>query len=523
MIRQLLKLFVTAQKIALISSLAATLCYGATDSTLRVLMLPDFVKTAGEGEIALERLKKICEIVGNSFTNKNSSNPFMPFSSTTCYNNTEKLVGQSVSSPWTIAVNVDQDEIVLRLIFDPAGADLAAIVSAAKSATEPWEEIRIKGGKYAAGLVSYLVDSLPFAYRITPDHISPDGKKIILTQEATSKEKSKLNRLPNTLVIYTLKYDQFDPVFRAHKLGVGIRTKNGISQNQWNYRGETLPKTMETAIWAHNAAGRKALQSKILPRIQKRVSHLARTAESQGGIDAFKQFNALAAAFTNNIAAGYTGIRYGVPLLRSDALSNKSAFIGVAAQFRSGILEGVKVFADIWPHVKATIKDTEAELGGKRILAGWSFRYNLELLNVPITAVSITPQLGIWNFALKVPVSDPSGEFRSQNFSIKNAPSLAVELAAELAKDWYLIQPFIAKSAGLRGSAEVSMLRVGADAVIAPKSWTVLGGHYSLLTFAFLESTDFPRSAAEKTSEDNTIQSIRYTQAYSGIGVAYSW
>lgn len=505
-----------------------------TELGIDVVFLPPTEEAAGQGASAEANLKRACSIINDAFVSRKSARWFMPFSTTNCRTASKLLSETESPARWRLTIDVNDATLIFKLILDPNAGTNDVKEKMDSENEDVWQELRINTGKYTIGLLNdeklmgsvatYLVDSLPYSFRFTYDDFSDNGNQILGPEMTEKSTQTKSIYYPEKIIVYTLIFDGTQRIFRPHVLGRATKSTDATrKQVTWNYTGEKIPEAKNVVLLGHNSTGRSRMQKKINGAIQKRIKFLIERANRNGGLTSFSGLESIASAVTNNFSAGYAGVRYGIPILKSDPLVSKASFIGVTSQFRAGPLSGFKLFVDIWPEVKANFYDVDSKFGGHRALVGWSFRMDLDDVSLPFDSLLLTPQLGAWNFRMVLPVEDELGVFSTIEFNIENAPSLAIELAVESSNSWYLVQPFVSRSIGAGTKKQVSMLRLGIDAAFAPPNWQLFSGKVSLLLFSFLESATFPRSTSSTLANHDEIQSVKYTQAFGGLGGAYSW
>lgn len=218
-------------------------------------------------------------------------------------------------------------------------------------------------------------------------------------------------------------------------------------------------------------------------------------------------------------ASGYLGLRYGPALLPGD-LIDQSKYFGALVEFRSGPLDGLRMYYDYWPEVKGTINGQSGTFGGKRAIVAYSFALKFDSW---VRKIDLTPKIGVWTFRSKAPIELEPGVYVSPEFEVKKAPSFDIEVGVETASSVHILRGWASRGASVlaRKGADITSTRVGMDLLLSPwgatKPVTV-----SLLSFYFFEAVDL-RKSQEVEGEQAELDQLSYSQAYAGAGLAVSW
>src|SRR5690606_10348275 len=136
------------------------------------------------------------------------------------------------------------------------------------------------------------------------------------------------------------------------------------------------------------------------------------------------------------IPGGFVGVRYGIPVGES-AVFKESTFFGAIAEVRSGVLDGLRLYVDIWPELSETYGVQNATFGGQRVLVGWAYDLNVDFI---ISHVSIVPTLGYWAYRADLPVEILNSEdYEIVSFDAQNTLSLGGVLAVDRVSPYYIL------------------------------------------------------------------------------------
>ena len=243
--------------------------------------------------------------------------------------------------------------------------------------------------------------------------------------------------------------------------------------------------------------------------------------------------SALGGLLSSTVSSAYVGLRYGLPVLAGSLFLDQATFFGTVAEFRSGLLDGLRLYVDHWPQIKEEVDGQSAEFGGTRIIIGWALK-----LEVPLTGFTfdLTPKVGVWTLITKLPLSledANTGEKTTQTveFNIKDSLSIGIETGLEYASELYLLRGWFAQDLGISLKAsqtsEVKTQRFGLDGLLAlPSEWLFGKGlNLSALGFGFLETVSVSKTVeeADLQASEVAIENLDFRQAYVGGGIAVSW
>ncbi len=223
----------------------------------------------------------------------------------------------------------------------------------------------------------------------------------------------------------------------------------------------------------------------------------------------------------------YVGLRYGLPLIKSDYLFESVPFFGVFGEFRSGLLDGLKVYYDM---VQDAAKDdgvSKSEYSFSRLTVGVSFDDHTDL--GVFNYFDVTPKLGVTTLRLSMEPSSVESEAPSYEFSQFRSPTIGIEVGAEKRHSYGLFRlwNFYSYSVGVLAidkKYSTRTVRLGMDALfdlidLGSISLGVLGfgvADYTSISSKVTES-------AEAVSQDAVITNLSTRNMIVGGGVTLKW
>lgn len=419
----------------------------------------------------------------------------------------------------------------LKLQAGEDSAELTLTTSTVKNPTSIVASIQFKhSGRllelleedaFASMLAAALIDQMPLQIRF-------DGKSRVKRHEITKGEQALLDTktftLPSAFYAFTGSVDDSGVIYPSVLGRIALKSRNageasylhesGGGNNTVVWRLETKAKKLPSAIYGISTGAR----SDNGALMQEQVSQLAaRLIEDINQNVLTKSAKVLGEAF----GGGFLGLRYGPALLEGD-LIDQSKYFGALVEFRSGWLDGLRIYYDYWPEVSGTINGQYGTFGGKRTILAYSLAIKFDSW---IRTIDVTPKAGLWSFRSKAPIELEPGVYVSPEFEVKKAPSFDLELGIETASSIHILRGWISRAATFlstgKNDAKITSSRVGMDLLLSP--WGATSPvTVSLLSFYFFEAVELNKSQKVE-GEDAELDQLNYSQAYAGGGLAISW
>jgi hypothetical protein len=361
------------------------------------------------------------------------------------------------------------------------------------------------------------------------------------------KRPSPSNDEASTLLLYTLDFDTVEkswiPTIQGTAVLEEITQDNATRtiRRQW-----TVTLDQPATVSSRQTAKRKRRPTFYFYReVRDRAPQLQALVEE---IDSTK--DSLATKFLKLGRSAYTGVRYAMPVSKGTSPINKSPLIGVFGEFRSGILNGLRINYDVIPSkttVSSLVSSEDEDLvitttqsyEWSRFQLGYAFGASLDL--PVINWVDITPRLGVTSLRYKeqglLSEEDPDFQDIGNDFTQSRAPTVGLELGIETRGNSYLVRywAFGNYSSGVLAidkKSSTRTVRVGLDLYrdvvdIGPLKFTLLG-------FGCYDSTIISKSSGLITTEENSEESEVTTSTqpikdlmlqvwYLGAGLTIRW
>ena len=228
--------------------------------------------------------------------------------------------------------------------------------------------------------------------------------------------------------------------------------------------------------------------------------------------------------FIDQVSAGYIGMRYGRILVgRSNKLLNQVRLLAIVSEFRSGPLEGLRVYYDWIPKIHAEEDGLRESFGMSRLVVGWGFGFGIPWL---IDRVELVPKIGNWKFNAQIPVD--TGEAREiRPFALKSGLSFGLEAALEKFSAAYLVRGWASRDfsqsfvAALKSN--VTSTRMGLDALIGGPRLPFLGVDFKLAFLLFVVNDHFSIAGTRGDDLGGGTYKITIDAPFAGGGLAITW
>jgi hypothetical protein len=372
-----------------------------------------------------------------------------------------------------------------------------------------------------------LLDVMPMAW-LAPAPLPGDHGAAEASHEVMPDDPDEI--LPQALTLFTLRFEQKKHIWRAQVVGTAHRWDDG-GRFRWvpDWRSETSQAHAEVYGQRAGESQLTSIRARFLSRLadltEDRASTLSEAAEDlrlrYGSLRGDVWRNA-----TQQLAAGFGGLRYGVELVdpKKTTIPQRN-LVSLLAEFRSGVLTGLRVYWDYVPTVKKSFQDDTLEFGYYRVLLGYGFGYDLpsSIARFGPRRIELAPKLGIWNLGARLPVADAAGEVAFHDFRIRDALGFGLEVSAELGRLETstlfspMTRPWYARDLSLSDfgnslASKTSSQRFGLDAFWkGPRLGQLVG--LSFILFGFYEEVEIGGQGF----------SVGTVTAYGGGGATIDW
>jgi hypothetical protein len=230
----------------------------------------------------------------------------------------------------------------------------------------------------------------------------------------------------------------------------------------------------------------------------------------------------LADAAAKILDPGFVGVRYGRSV-SSGQLSRKFYALSLLTELRGAPLDGLRLYADLWPKVSEEALTGPTSFSGSRVVLGWAL--GAELGGI-VDRIDLVPKIGVWSMKTQFKLPSTDGTIADYDFNFASGLSTGVELGVEkqliskaLLRLW-LGADFSSISGAAATKAKINELRVGTDVHV--KVLTLGPVNWSLLAFGQYEQIQLSKSYSDNTQE-SVLRSIRLNLGMIGGGLAISW
>lgn len=426
--------------------------------------------------------------------------------------------------------------IRLKVKFEGAEARLTFELATMKNPGRRLAEVTFKH----AGKFKDLMENPTFAALNALTLLEQLPYQIVLRTGKNKRKKHLLSEAEITLLADGVKIPQTMYAFRAAVDDTGLFYPNNIGaitpstqvgksaylhdnsskKNKsisWNLSAKT--KKMPAFVLGLDSEGRSASKGKLKEMITAKSGALVSEINQNLLTKSARNVSSMVGKFGSS---GYLGLRYGPALLAGD-LIDQSKYFGAVIEFRSGLLDGLRMYYDYWPEVTGTINGQDGTFGGKRAIIAYSFALKFDSW---LRKIDLTPKIGVWSFRSKAPIEIEPGVYVSPEFEVKRAPSFDIEMGIETGSSIHILRGWASRAASVlntasKDGANIASTRAGLDLLLSP--WgTTSPVTISLLSFYFFEAVELKKSQKIETDEAE-IDQLNYSQAYAGAGVAISW
>lgn len=534
--KTLLNIFFAGKKICFILSIfliADSLLSQSNKATitkvpnLDIVLKSEYRLSKEERVKYIKKWRKSCKTLGNSFKVRKSSLQHGGFNKFKCYE-LFKSKKQIKKRNWQLLVLDGKNRVYLDVYYYPnpkKSSDKTLMARFSFSSSE--NTFKALADKKIARKISYLLlDQLPFSRVISKKNwerkkfsskdIKPKKKKKKKTKKKKISNPEKLNPYRN-YYLYTLSYSKESSRWEPNYLGLGKKSKSKTTKKSIIYNWKIIKDgnpldNQKAIIFASHYKGRSFDKEEL-------EKHVFYNLKKYGISD--KPNNLL----LDTIASGYTGIRYGIPILKKTNIIAKSSTVSAFADIRGGPIKGLRFMYDLAPKVSEIYTDGQiAEFSWNRVSLGLSMgiEYDFWLTN----RIDIMPKIGLTNFKANLPVTNSeTGQTTIAPFKLNNEYALGVEVGIEKASPWFLVRAWGSSDfAGIGGATgSVSNIRGGIDTY-----WELfnIGNMFDFELLIFALGERIKMTPSEKTTSSTgsaTANAIKFNLAFTGVGITISW
>jgi len=445
--------------------------------------------------------QEICNRMGELFTKNQGlwgTGPFQTFSCKT------KRSKQMKDNQWKLTISVKKETLILKIhYFDPSAR--RDLVLSSYTLDAPLSPLQIlNDNRYLPMISAYLNFKLPFRSSVPADDVKQDSELQMLG--------SKLNDLPpvrNDISFFTMSRQ--NKRWKINKYATGRQIAGDNAEPTWkisllkdaqNPQQNTLSAGY---LLIHHDKDRKKTLQNLDETLKKEIAN---------------QLNRLFAS----VRSAYVGARYGIPVGSGEGVFAESPLIGILGEFRSGILDGFRIYYDFRPKKQSKTSDYTESFGMSRLQLGYGFGQNLN--SSIVNWYDVMPKIGTTTLDLEVLVNQNVTP-ETYRFKLTRAPTIGLEIGAEkraetvTARLWAYGNYSLGVSA-LEKNSSTSSFRLGLD--LYKDLFSFVSVKIAINAFTAFETTTFKiKSTSTSSSDVRSIESISYNSLFAGGGLALSW
>jgi hypothetical protein len=500
--------------------------------------------------------KEACKTLAKAFHEGGSVWESSPSSSTTCAISGKEStrLGTKIDASLSVNLKITKDGDAIRFSLEQAaaGKTRAKVFRSITIPVTEWSAEFLADDEFASTLAFALVDSLPAAAYLDRSRLTSSTGILSAAEFKGQRFTKKFDSItPNaSITFYRMTMDADTGRFFAEHLGeakltgkdktrfqsgTGSSTRTAFIDTA-RYKLDAKARTATTAgnarIWSHNSdgAGQRSVElEKAVSSAHERLSSAARSGLLSNLFT--KGYDSISNLLFQTAASGYVGLRYGKQLLKGDDLVENGSLYGLLVEVRSGPLSGIKFYYDKFPQQTATANGTTTTLEWTRFVLGRSFSFKFPLF---INRVEVTPKLGRYYLLSRQPVErDADGNVTAtQDFQIRNQPSVSLEVSAERAARLYTARVWYAIDRGIPflpvlGTSAVSSERAGLDLFLnSTMDFRLFGVDYTfnVLTFGMYENIAIENiKMGDLDPGEVAVSGVELRAAYAGLGLVLNW
>ncbi len=447
--------------------------------------------------------------------------------------------GKDAPNPWVLRFIEGETEATLSLYAsENKDADLMA---SAKFPGSVWAMTFFSDKGFAELVSLRLLNELPMMGFVRKGSLekSLDLKKSVAFVPPSGKRVYTVPAPP--LLLKTFRVSHADGAYLTDLTGNAARSafvdvKAGSESDEkkvmtnksagkyfvtWTFDAATQTASKNQHLAFHDAQG----AGKLVPELDDSINEAAKILDEAL---AAGMFSKLLTGIKANAASGFIGLRYGKQVLAGSALLKKLTFFGLIAEFRGGIVNGLRYYYDKTSQVTDSSNGVPEKLGWSSHTIGKSFGTSLSHV---VDRIDFTPKLGIWALDANLvrSVDDQGIASSTGKFYMPRGYSLNLEIGAEWNSSWYKVRPWVsydyAGAVSAVSKSTITAIKAGLDTFLTIGPSFKLGStNYksALLGFVVAEKLSLADKSV-KASEDSKIDAFSMTLTFVGAGVAISW
>ena len=444
---------------------------------------------------------EICSRIGELLTRNQGlwgTGPFQHFSCTT------KRSKRVRDNQWKLTITAMKESLILKIHYTDPSTRRDLILSS-YTIEAPLSPLQIlNDNRYLQMISAYLSFKLPFRSAISEDQVI-QGDKIQLP----GKTIYDLPPVRSDISFFTM--NRQNNRWKIYNFAKGKLIAEGNADPSWEISmvksSKGPPKNTFSSGYQliHHQKDRKEALVKLDETLKKEIAN---------------QLNRLLAS----VRSAYVGARYGMPVGSGEGVFAESPLIGILGEFRSGILDGFRIYYDFRPKKQAKTADYTESFGMSRLQLGYGFGRSLN--SSIINWYDVMPKIGTTTLDLEVRVNqDTSPE--TYRFKLTRAPTIGLEIGTEKRAQTVTVRLWVYGNYSLGVSAleknsSTSSFRLGLD--LYKDLFSFVSIKIAINAFTAFETTNFKiKSQSASFSDARTIESISYNSLFAGGGLALSW
>ncbi len=478
-----------------------------------------------------------CKKIGKNLTAQGGVWATGPFRAFSCIENKNLVFGEKVPAAWELRIAGSGKDLKMTLSMR-LSSKKKRLMGRFTLPRDKSNLLILSIDGFADLLGVALVNELPFSSYMTKAAYEESKLKFTVRPLTISKDiLPEPPTPPENLTLQNLSFDLKQKIWHGKMLASATISTKKLKNGDLTWRIKK-PKDedvepVQEHVWIMDALGPRARHDIFQESLNQAHENYLKIANKGDAEEMLAQGFNITAPVAPPTAYGYIGVRYGMQLLSSDALTKQSVILGVLAELRHGPLSGLRLYYDKLPKVEAKIDEHDVSLEWSRLIIGKSWDFNLGIL---FDSFTLTPKIGQWNLQGVLPaVYDNEGLLTdTSEFSVKNALALAMEVGLEKKSSQFLLRGWYSYDTAINikknSGRSVTSNRVGLDTfIIVGDSFNVFSNplKVSVLGFYVYESIQLndpsKKAQAGDADADLAIESISYQGGYAGVGLAISW
>jgi len=358
--------------------------------------------------------------------------------------------------------------------------------------------------RYAQLIAAYLILKLPFNAAIPATDLAESG-----TISLQGVPESGLTFQRGDLRLFKLARE--NKIWKSLMLGRAKLIESDANEPKWLIK-------LESEI--SQSSGSDVSKNFVLIRFTSEKKEILKQIDEILRQEVSRDVNKLLAS----IRSAYIGTRYGVPIGGGEGVLGVTPMVGVLGEFRSGFLEGLRIYFDSRPKKQLRLNNYSEEFSLSRVQVGYGIGKVIN--SAIINWIDMMPKIGVTSINLAVAVNDDL-DAQKYEFRLHNAPVIGLEMGAErrsetvTARLW-LYGNFSLGVRQIEKESKSTSYRLGLDLYKDVFSFRLY--KTSILFFTAFENTNFKnKSSSRKITQGSSIQELNYNSLFLGGGLALSW